>query len=318
MARKTKAPPPREITRRRLARWQRERRRRRVTVTIAGLVVAAVIAVIVYGIYATVIAPPGRLLSTVNDTSITAADYVKALRLNPYVGSPEEPLLALENNELVRQEAAELNIEVTDDEITEEIKSWLFPEDEEVSEEEFQERYQQLLDTLQLSDSEFRETFEVELLRGKLEDYLKELVAEVGEDVPQVHVQAILVTTEEQAQGVIDRLDGGEDFATIAEEYGQGDGDLGWLPQGIMSLEFDRVAFELEPDTVSEPFSTTEGYYIIKVSGKEDRALDEATRVQLEASAFNYWLEEQREEKVTRNPNIDLEEIYQWALDQIS
>ena len=274
------------------------------------LVIAVVIAIIIYGIYATVIAPPRQWLSAVNGTLITAADYSKALRLNPYVTSPETPLLALEENELVRQGAAEAGLPpVADDEITQEIKDLLFPNETEIDE----EAYRQFLNTLGLSESEFRQMVAVEVLRERLEDYLKEQVPQSAE---QVHVQAILVANETAAQAVKDRLDAGEDFASLAEEY-EG-GDLGWLPREIMSEEFDEVAFGIEMGNVSQPFSTAEGYYIIKVLEKEERALDEATRGRLEANAFNRWLEKQREEKVERNPNLDLDAIYRWALGQIS
>ncbi len=315
MPKKTKAQPPREVTRRRLARWQREKRRRRITSAIGVLVIAAVIAVIVYGTYDTVIAPPQQWLSSVNGTRITAADYVKALRLNPYVTSPEAPLLMLEEDELVRQGAAELDIEVTYDEVTEEIKGMLFGNDT-VSEEEFQQRYQEWLDTLQLSDAELREIVGTGLLQDKLEEHLKGQVPEVGEPVPQVHVLAIVVANETAAQRAMDRLDAGEDFASLAAEYG--DGDLGWLPRGIKSLDFDQVAFALEPSNISEPFSINGRYYIIKVLEEGERALDEATMKKLEANALDRWLEEQREEKVERNPDIDLNAIYQWALGEIS
>ena len=307
MARKGKAPPRREVTRRRLARWQRERRRRRVTTAIGVLVIAVVIGIIIYGVYVTVIAPPRQLLSTVNGTSITAADYREALRLYPYLGSPEAPLLILEENELVRQGAEANHIGVTDDEIDQRIRENLEAMDAPLSEEEFEELYQELV-----ADSAFRESVEVELLRGKLEDYLKEQVPDSAE---QVNVQAIVVANETAAQVVVDRLDG-EDFASVAEEYG--DGDLGWLPRGIMSLDFDEVAFSIEIGNVSQPFSTAEGYYIIKVLEKEDRALDEDVKGLLETIAFSRWLEEQREEKVNRKiDEEDLERIYMWALEQI-
>ena len=310
MAKKAKASLPREVTRRRLARWQREKRRRRITAAIGVLVIAVVIGIIIYGTYATVIAPPRQWLSTVNGTVITAADYSRALRLNPHVSSPEAPLLTLEDNELVRQGAAEVGLPpVTDDEVTQRIKDMLFPEEEEIDE----EAYHQFLDALGLSDSEFRQAVTAEVLRDKLEDHLKQQVPESAE---QVHVQAILVANETAAQVVMDRLDAGEDFASLAEEYG--DGDLGWLPRGIMGEEFDEAAFSIEVGNVSQPFSTTEGYYIIKVLEKEHRALTEEVREQLEANAFNRWLEEQREEKVERNSDLDLNAIYEWALEQIS
>ncbi len=154
-------------------------------------------------------------------------------------------------------------------------------------------------------------------LQERLDESLRAQVPEVGALVPQVYVQAILVDSEEDAAVVMEGLDAGEAFASLAEEYG--DGDLGWLPRGIMSPEFDEVAFSTPVGKVSEPFSTAEGYYIIKVLEQAERALDEDVREQLEANAFDYWLEAQREEKVERQVDAEeLEEIYEWALKQIS
>ncbi|MBE0415419.1 MAG: peptidylprolyl isomerase [Dehalococcoidia bacterium] len=328
MVRKGKAPPKREITRRRLARWQRERRRRRIIITLGVLIILTVMAVIVYGFYTTSIAPPRRLLSTVNGTSITAGEYRDALRLYPYSGSAEAPLLMLEENELVRQGAEEFiaqgapadELSVSDDEIDERIKDMLFPEEEEIDE----ELYQQMLSNIGLTEEDFRGFIEASLLSEKLDQHLRAQVPEVGVPVTQVHVQAILVATEEEANDVKARLEGGEDFAALAAELSldeaskENGGDLGWLPRGIMSEEFDEVAFSIEIGEVSQSFSTAEGYYIIKVLEEEERALDEDVRGQLEANAFYYWLEEQREEKVERNPNLDLDAIYRWALGQIS
>jgi parvulin-like peptidyl-prolyl isomerase len=277
------------------------------------LVIALVIGIIVYGVYVTVIAPSGQLLSMVNGASITAADYREALRLySSSQGSAEAPLLVLENNELVRQGAIAANISVTEGEIDQRIKDVLFPEEEEIDE----VVYRQFLDTLQISESVFRQAIEVELLGEKLEDDIKGQVPEVGAFIPHVNVTAILVYTEEEAEEVMEKLGGGEDFASLAEGYG--DGALGWLPRGIMSDEFDEVAFSTPRGNVSQPFSTAEGYYIIKVLEREDRALGEDVRGQLEANAFAYWLEGEREEKVDRKVDDgDLQKIYQWAMGQI-
>jgi len=314
MARKGKAPPRHEVTKRRLARWQRERRRRRITIALGMLVVAIVIVIIGYGMYATVIAPSSQLLSTVNGTAITAADYREALRLYPYLGSPEAPLLMLEGNELVRQGAGAYGIIVTDDEVTQEIRLLFEEGGEPLSDTVFQERYQQMLSSIGISAERFRWFIAADLLQEKLDQYLRDQVPEVGALVPQVHVQTILVDTEEDAAAVVGKLDEGEDFPSLAEGYK--DGDLGWLPRGIMSPDFDAVAFSTAIGERSEPFSTAEGYYIIKVVEGEDRALDEDVKGQLEANAFSYWLEEETGEKVERKVGEeDLEKIYQWAIE---
>ena len=326
MAKKRKAPPSREITtRRRLARWQQERRRRRFIVVLGALVIAVVIGIIAVGAYRYWIAMPREVLSTVHGTiatvKFTRSDYLDMLRAYPQ-GSPATPLLMLEHHELMRQWAEEFGFGVTDDDITEEIKSILFPEDEEVTEEEFEERYQQELALQGISDEHYRWFVGYDLLQGRLDEYLRE---QVPEEMLQLHVQGILVATEEVAQTVLERLEGGEDFASLAaEEFNldpvskENGGDLGWFPEGLRGEVFDDVAFNLELDEVSQPFAPDGGYYIIKVLEREEnRALDEATREQLKARAFSDWLAAEREEKVKRKANLDLDKVYEWAIGRL-
>jgi len=309
-----------------MARWQWERRRRRIIIAAGTLVITLVLAIIGYGVYATIIAPAGEQVTTVGDRVFSQADYADALHLcqlgfcPPSGDERENPILFLEMNELIRLGAAEANISVTDNEVTQGIKDMLFPEEEEIDD----ERYNQMLSNMGLSSQEFREVVKADLLRQKLGKYF---VARVPQSAEQVHVQAILVATEEEAHLVMGNLSKGEDFASLAEQYG--DGDLGWLPRGIMSQEFDDVAFnpDLARNTVHEPFSTAGGYFIIRVLEQEDRAIDEVMRDQLAVKDFSDWLEEEIEEKVERSWKYDqenpgymknLEDLYEWALDRIS
>jgi len=329
MAKKVKAPPKREITKRRLARWQWERRRRRIIIAAGTLVITLVLAIIGYGVYATIIAPAGERVTTVGDRVFSKADYADALHLcqlgfcPPSGDEREDPILFLENTEIIRLGAAAANISVTEDEVTQAIRISLEEEGgEPLTDEEFEGRYQELLSNIGLSDEEFQEIMATQLLQTKLSE---SFVAQIPQSAEQVHLQAITVATEEEAQVVMGNLSEGEDFASLAEQYG--DGDLGWLPRGIMSQEFDEFAFSSNIGNVSEPFFTNDGYYIIKVLDKEDRELGEAVREQLAVNDFSDWLEEEIEEKVERNPKYDrenpgymknLEELYEWALDQIS
>lgn len=319
--------PKREVTKRRLARWQRERRRRRIAILVGALVIAVVVAIIGYGYYATRIAPPRQLLSTVNGTSIRASDYVTALRFysapqdSASQIEPEMLLSTLESNELIRQGAAAFGISVSDEEVEQQIRDFLETPDEPQSEEELAELYQQILDYLGVSDTEFREAVAVDLLRSKVDSYLRE---QVPEEALQVHVLGILVATEEEAQDVVARLEAGEPFAIVAQDVSVDPvsrpkgGDLGWIPEGLKGRDFDDVAFTLEPLTLSQPFSTQQGYWVIEVLEKEEREIDQDVRDQLKAVAFSNWLAEQREEKVERKVDAnELEEVHEWALGQI-
>ena len=84
-----------------------------------------------------------------------------------------------------------------------------------------------------------------------------------------------------QANAVIDRLNEGEDFATMARQYSsdagsrEDGGDLGYFPRGRMVPAFEEAAFALQPGEISAPVRTKFGYHIIKlesVSGDQVRA----------------------------------------------
>lgn len=74
------------------------------------------------------------------------------------------------------------------------------------------------------------------------------------------------------------RLDAGEDFATLALELSedkasaQKGGDLGWFGIGRMVREFEKATFALNPGETSEIIKTQFGYHIINL--KEKRGVE--------------------------------------------
>jgi len=122
----------------------------------------------------------------------------------------------------------------------------------------------------------------------------------------QVHVQAILLGSEEEAQDVRARLEAGEDFVTLAEEFshheatrGSG-GDFGWLSLGDVAQGLAFAAwtdiFELEVGVISEPIRddtevTAGGYWLLKVLDKEDnKQISDDDRNLLKAKALDEWV----------------------------
>jgi len=103
------------------------------------------------------------------------------------------------------------------------------------------------------------------------------------------------VETEETGQEVLGKLEAGEAFADLAEEYsidpgsGPMGGDLGWFPKGMMVPEFEEVAFALEIDEISGLVESQFGYHIIQLLGKEMRPLDEALLAQVQQENFQVW-----------------------------
>jgi parvulin-like peptidyl-prolyl isomerase len=327
MAKKEKPQIKHGPTKRRLARWEQERRRRRIFTSIGMLVLVIIAALIGYGFYATSVAPGNEWVTTVGDRDFNSNDYARTLRLYPPSQNSTNPaqstLENLENIELLWQGSAGLNISVTDDEVTQEIRLSLEKDGEPLTDEEFKESYKEMLGAIGLSDEEYREVVKTGLIQQGVSEYFLDQVPQSAE---QVHVEAISVDTEEEAMEVMGNLSAGEDFNSIAAKLGGG--DIGWLPRGIASQEFDDVAFnpDIELGSVT-PFGTDNGWYIIKVLGREeDKAIDEATRNQLAVNAISSWMADEWESKVKRNPKYDLDNpeymgnlqnLYEWALDKI-
>jgi peptidyl-prolyl cis-trans isomerase C len=104
----------------------------------------------------------------------------------------------------------------------------------------------------------------------------------------------ILVATEEEALAVIARIEGGEDFAAIAQEVsldtgsGASGGELGWFGPGMMVPEFEQAVVVLAEGggngTISPPVQSQFGWHVVRLNEtrpQEPATLDEM-RPQLE------------------------------------
>jgi peptidyl-prolyl cis-trans isomerase C len=85
----------------------------------------------------------------------------------------------------------------------------------------------------------------------------------------------ILVDTEEQCQTIKDEIEGGAEFAVLAQQHsscpsGQKGGDLGEFGPGMMVPEFDQVVFNADVNTVQGPVKTQFGYHLLEVTSRTD------------------------------------------------
>src|SRR5690606_33943270 len=95
--------------------------------------------------------------------------------------------------------------------------------------------FNQLKTQARLSDADINAYFEVQVLRGKLQDAIaaEQNISETGMFVNARH---ILVETEEQAQDILAALAAGESFAELARSAstdtssGANGGELNWAP----------------------------------------------------------------------------------------
>lgn len=135
-------------------------------------------------------------------------------------------------------------------------------------------------------------------------------------------IKHILLETEEEALEVKARLDGGEDFATVAGETSiepqaaQTGGDLGCSTLNRYVPEFSVGALAAEIGVVTEPVQTEFGYHLILVESiDDDAAVETAIRTQLESIAqqtyFSEWIQE-----VLTSTEISVDEEYgEWVTD---
>lgn len=103
-----------------------------------------------------------------------------------------------------------------------------------------------------------------------------EIKAEYENTKNEVNARHVLVEDEETAKKVKAELDSGKEFAEVAKAYStepaaqESGGELGWFGKGAMDAEFEKAAFALEPNVISEPVKSSFGYHIIEVTDKRE------------------------------------------------
>ena len=115
--------------------------------------------------------------------------------------------------------------------------------------------------------------------------------AEAEIDPEALQVRHILVETEEEAQEIINLLEEGADFDTLARERSidpgaQGNGgDLGFFERGDMVPAFEQAVFSGEPGDLIGPVRTEYGYHVVEVLDREDEIRGQRILVSTETEA---------------------------------
>ncbi len=267
--------PPREFTRRQLSHFQRQKRRQRIIFVGGVFIIAAVVLIVLVGWFLGEYRPLHQTVIRVNDTEFDMQYFINALKVSGEGESAAtiETLIGgvtreIEQNELIRQEAALLGITVSDDEAEE-----------------------RLVDlNIAVTDASLDMARSVILQDRLRNEYFEN---QVPKSAAQVHMMAMMLGSESQAVEVRKRLQNSENFTALAEELSldyyskENEGDLGWHPESILSGLLGssvpgEYAFGSEIGVLSQPRYDEEkskgvGYWLVRVL---EREYDEDAQVQ--------------------------------------
>ncbi len=108
---------------------------------------------------------------------------------------------------------------------------------------------------------------------------------------------------ERKIQALHARLRGGEDFATVAQEYSEdartavGGGDMGFIPISTLNSNppLKQVVTSLKEGEISGIYRDSSGYHIIKLLGKEDAGQLQLSDPQVQTSVRQALLNEKEQ-----------------------
>ncbi|MGM9927449.1 MAG: peptidylprolyl isomerase [Bacillus sp. (in: firmicutes)] len=230
-------------------------------------------------------------------------------------------LESLINEKVINLEAEKEGVTVSDDEIQEELDAFIESYGGE-------DTFNSALEYSGMTLDEFKEQIanyqkiekllapQIEITEEEMEEYFEEN-KDSYDTAEQVEASHILLEDKETAQKVLDLLNDGGDWDELAAEYStdtsnaEDGGDLGYFASGDMVEEFEKAAWALDVDEISDIVETDYGFHIIKVTGKKEaeEAVFEDYKEEIEEALFDEevnslystWLEELKKEYNIKN-----------------
>ena len=277
---------------------------------------------------------PDDAVAVVDGTQIDRSDYEALIsqakksyknqkREFPAAGSQEFQTLRnqavqfLVQREQFEQEAKDMDVEVTDKQIDarlEQILKQYFGGDK--------KKYEKQLKDQGLTEAQVRNDIRAQIVSEKIFAQVTKDVKVSDEDISDYYaknkkqysqpesrdVRNILVKTKKQADDLHAQLENGADFAALAKKYSEDTGSKAnggklTVSAGQTVAAFDKAAFQLKKNAISEPVKTEFGYHIIqplsdvkpaKVTPLKD--VKESIRQQLQQTkkneAMTKWVDE--------------------------
>lgn len=144
-----------------------------------------------------------------------------------------------------------------------------------------------------LTEKDLRDFLYFNLLYTKV---YKELTKDIPAHGEQVWSRQILVSTQNDANTVVEELNKGGNWLAIAYQYSTDTtgkstgGDMGWFPRGVQTAEIESAVFSMQIGE-TKIVQDTQGWHVLQVVGHEqDRPVDANVLQSLQSTAFNTWL----------------------------
>lgn len=141
-------------------------------------------------------------------------------------------------------------------------------------------------------------SFPEALKRAAEAAYMRDkIVSAVPKTADQVHVQQILLYNEGDARAILNQLQGGADFNSLAARIDpKTRGELSWFPKGyLLEPKIEEAAFSMQVGQVSDIIQTDVGFDIIKVLERDPQhALSPDAYLALQELALKDWIAKQR------------------------
>ena len=287
---------------------RRETEHRAQVIVLAGIVLTAIVilGVGVFGYYQTSIRPKQQTVLKVGDRSFSMSYVEKRIRYEIHNAAPGELLqtnpqiaVVITVNTLVAEEinrigAANENISVSEDEIDARIRQELGVADS-ADQATYADAYRKAVHDSGLSPDQYREVVASKLLEEKIRQNLRSTIPATAE---QVRIRDIQVSTQEEAQKVVDRLAAGEDFAALITELSidsatkDKGGEMGWMPKGALETATGDAVFALEAGQWTQPVSSaSRGSYFVYQVEEKSPSMEVTTDQQsaIEDQSFANW-----------------------------
>ncbi len=360
-----KPSPPKELTRKQLARREKEKRLNRILIWSAVGVAALIILILGYGLLTELVIKPAKPVAKVDGVAITTKEfqtrlYYERLLMRNQLQAYQNYLLQIDPNDetmqsfyqqvqttisnletqlsetmastvakqvldnmveerIVQQEAQTRGLTVAEDEVNLSIEQMLgYDRTITATEtttatatprESFDSLYQKfrenILEESKLSETAYRTMVKTDLLKEQLK---KALGADIEQTAEQVEVTFFMVASAEDGRALQERINNGADVKALVEELNNDDSTetagyaFPWLPVGYIGGQLgptlEQVAFNTPVGKAADPTQGADGrYYVIYVSGHEERPLSESVLAQNREQKYTAWLSEQKEQR---------------------